>query len=385
MVKFGLICHSVVALAMVMGTQAHAFMCSELFNTPEIEQIDFKNAGQQMRNMLLSKSQLQYYSPKTENQVLLALQVPLILKSLLSGLDAAKNDLSIKERFGKEPLLRPKEKLAESLDQSFERLNVDASRALENKRVTYEWFMDFFMRSIILSDVTARVSDKANKESYEILIKKLDYLLERSNSIYISDTRTMLLYTSLGKKYANSSRANYFEKYAKKDPVIPVLFVPRDQDVVTAQNEGYHFLSFTEGKTMTIEGPKFPMEFAGLQMEQTLRDIRIKEDADFSKGNIFIFNNSLAYKINGKPKLQALHAFLLRDAGLQGEIAKRVRQGFVIMKIPFEAHQVSIFLKKYLKLHEQQVSKIADPEAVEEFLHIVYGVEKGILARQLEQ
>lgn len=283
MCKVSLICHSVVVLATLFSIRATADTvsrgaCVHFFETASPQDIAFSSSEKTMSELKTAYLEiLKKDNPKTEHQPYFASQVPQVLRMLTAKFYNSLidfNRIKSEQAFTNSPIYKSKMAFEAKLKDSYKLLVSDAKQKIENRAVTYEWYMDFFLKAIILSDVTARISDfNQSRESFEILSKKVDIILGRINTIYLSDNRALKLYSSLGMQFSKMTKDRYFTKYSSKTPVIPVLFIPKPEDIIAAEKMGFYFVSLNQAKANTTEGEKYPLEFAGLQMDENLSRI----------------------------------------------------------------------------------------------------------------
>lgn len=325
--KVNLICHSVVALVMLFTIPVRADMsgqgvrCAPLFESNFRLNMDFTSSDKTiplLKGVYLAR--LKNYDPKNDHQDFFSSQVPLVLRTLLLKLDGAFLDFSRieKENFLEKPhIQKPMVQLGSNLKASYELLLNEANQRIESRTVTYEWYMNFFLKSIVFADVTARITDfgKPGNESFEILNKKLDVTLGKMNTIYFGDSRVLMLYSSLSPEFSKMNRSRYFMSYYKDKTVVPVLFVPNNKDIAIAESMGMYFVSMNKTKVNTIEGEKYPLAFAGLQMDHSLnKTSHVRNHRDNS-----ILQKSLKDKEKGAARLDALYKLVLKDINQKKE------------------------------------------------------------------
>jgi hypothetical protein len=231
----------------------------ESFKSPEIVMTLLQNGVlDQIRTSNPSKDHIEFFSA----QVPLILSKILVAKSeaapVLSALRPVMNSVELTD-------LKTKIALKNNLDRSYEALVDEAIERVESRTVTYEWYMSFFLRTLIYSDVTSRVLDQVNSsEKSYVLNKKLDTASGRTKMFFGEEAREINMYATMEK----------FARYLPENPIIPVLFIPKDSDIVNARPMGLRFVSFVSSRKDTVEGKKFPLKFAAFQVEQNINEIR---------------------------------------------------------------------------------------------------------------
>lgn len=279
-----------------------------------------------------------------------------------------------------EKFQRSKDLLKRNLEESYRLLLEEATQRVESQTVTYEWYMNFFLKTLIFSDVSLRIQESTNMKQFEFFKKQLDIVLGNSKVFSAESLSELRLYSALGKEFSTLTKDAYFTKSLLEDTLVPVLFIPRDADIIRAERAGIHFVSLNISPRHTLDGSAHPLQFAARQVEQRTKQLSSFRDlVNNSKSKWIKFHDRIVRAINGNKKLEALYAYILRDAGLQFELTKRFDIGFRIL-FSFDAHKSSEYLREYFKQHQADIAKVADKETQETFLKIIYAIEKEALA-----
>ncbi|MES2769713.1 MAG: hypothetical protein V4596_11270 [Bdellovibrionota bacterium] len=393
MKRRSLICHSVVVLVILISlvfsvnAKAGAPMCSMLFevaNHTRILEFPFPNQWDLftrsevvMDSLVQGKvlAQLKTSNPSRDHIEFFANQLPLLAQKLTINMSEAQSIFKRTEKPN-----RSKDSLKRNLGESYEKLMEEASSILDSRTVTYEWYMNYFLKSIIFMDVSLRVMESTSSTQFEMLNKKLDILLGNSKAFYSENQSETMLYSTLGKEFSSLIRDAYFTKHLRENTLVPVLFAPKDADIIEAERLGMHFVSLSTSIRETVDGLKYPLQFAARQVEQsTSQSNSFKDLIHNNKAKWIKYHDKIAAQVIGDIKLEALYAYILTDAGLQAKLTSRFETGYRLI-FAFNVHKASDFLQEYLRLNYKTVKKIADLNTIESFLRIIRRIEKEALA-----
>ena len=400
--KRSLICHSVVVLVTLISmlfsakVKAEGSMCTSLFGdkVPRLMesernlQVELFTKSESVLDKLEKEgvlNQIKTSGPSLDHIEFFSAQIPLIAHKLTIKFVEAEQAFKRKQpvqqgRVRLEKFQASKRSLQNNFSESYQLLLEEAAKHMESQTVTSEWYMNFFLKSIVLSDVALRITESKTIHQFEALEAKLDTVSGKAKVFSSENQEELRLYATLGKEFSILTKDAYYTRHLIENTIVPVLFVPKDADIIRAEGLGVRFVSLVGSPKETVEGKKYPLQFAARQVGQAAVQANgFRNLVNNSRSKWLKYHNKIAARVSGNPKLEALYAFILRDAGIQSELTGQFETGhrFIIL---FDAHRASNYLKQYLKENHETVKKIADETTIESLLSIIYAIEKEALA-----
>lgn len=223
-----------------------------------------------------SISQLRQVNAGRDHLPFLADQLPHILSKLYVQLNEASSVLeNRKHQFtkGELPGLRKRAILKETLDTELKKLTEQAQSRLKNQEVTYEWYMAFFLKSLIYADVASKVSYNKESANTALLMLRLRELSSNGLSFFSESAAEIAVHSALSNSYSHMMPHTNFMRHRHRLTLIPVLFKPTKQDVLLAETLGARFITLSATVTEGNQSKVFPLEYAGQQVLESVESI----------------------------------------------------------------------------------------------------------------
>lgn len=416
MFKRSLFCHFVAVLGIASGIVLFASngyasgpSCSNLFESSSIESLEKHFEGKQrfsqntFQNAELSMlalkegvlKEIRTANPSKDHIEFFAEQLIVLLKRLEIRYGEAEAILA-KSLVGS-PGYAKKRELIELFEKVHDQMIGEASVRIQEKSVTYEWFMSFFLKSIIVNDTALQVVKTSGQvDTLGGLTRRMDMMMGHSKVFYSGNTNETLLYSTLSKEFSTLTRDAYFARHLPDNAIVPVLFKPREEDILEAERFGLRFLGLK-----TIHETSSQVAQAQKQIQNSKN---IVLQTKWLK-----YHDKIIQKIQGDAALTSLYVYLIKEAGLQAEIAKRIREPSTVVQMApaqstnhtiYKGHRVYIthtntptpkksatessqkaseFLWDYFGQHKE-VQSVATPRTMEAFIRVIQHIEQEGLA-----
>lgn len=407
MLKYGHFCHSVYGLFIVFGVvfssgaKAEGPACAHLFDsqarfTKEIfTQSDLGMTA--LKEGLLKE--LRTSDTARDHIAYFAEQIPLLLVKLEVKFGDA--EAILLKHDPRNPTFESRKKsLALDIKTAHDRLFAEAQERVVTKTVTYEWYMDYFLKTLIFSDVTLSVVKNPSLSNLGVLTNQLN-TLNGNSKVFYSGTSEITVFSTLSKGFATMTKNNYFARHLPENAIVPVLFKPKNSDIIDAEQMGLRLLSLKGIEEASALKKTSVLEEASVQIQQIQKQIQNAKDLTLQV-KWLKYHNKILEMIRGDAALESLYVFVIKDAGLQAELARRfhaptvvteviptqgrIYRGHRVVVTPSskttqtvvyggESHQASVYLAQYFRQNQSEVQKIATPQTIDAFLKVIRHIE----------
>ncbi len=214
--------------------------------------------------------QLRTANPKVDHIPHLSQQVPLIVSRLYVQMTESTYALSNpKLQYTREELnlYRRQAHLKEQLQIQYQKIADEGFSTAQQGKVTYQWYMNFFLKALLFSDVTARVQrPESSTLTVEQLILRLKQIDSEGHTLFTANMNETAAHSALANRFASLAPDANFARHRQRLTMIPVLFNPEAQDVLRADALNARFISLTGSVRQTKDGVTYPLENAGQQI-----------------------------------------------------------------------------------------------------------------------